>query len=131
MPMYAFGLFWTLSSTLAIDHFELFGIKQSTGIDIMAMVGLGADGFKTRAHYGLCRHPIMTGFFMLFIFIPRMTLNHVFFSVSCIAYILIAVTFFEEPDLYETFEEYKTYAKSTPDYCPFSCLRRLRKQKTS
>ncbi len=99
MPLYAFGFLWTLTATLAIDHFELFGIKDSTGVDIMDKVGLGVTGFKVRAHYSLCRHPIMTGFFMMFTFIPRMTYNHVFFSVGCIVYILIAVRFFEEPDL--------------------------------
>ncbi len=124
MPLYTFGFLWTLTATLTIDHFDLFGIKQSTGCDFMAKVGLGVTGFTTRAHYMVCRHPIMLGFFMMFTFIPRMTLNHVFFSVSCAAYIFIAVTFFEEPDLVATFKEYKTYQKTTPAYCPFGCLRK-------
>jgi len=46
LPLYAFGVFWLLTATMAVDHFELFGIKQSTGIDVMAKVGLGTNGFS-------------------------------------------------------------------------------------
>ena len=52
LPVYAFGFLWLLSSTFAYDHFELFGIKQGTGVDVMKMIGLGLDGgFCHRAHY--------------------------------------------------------------------------------
>jgi len=35
---------------------------------------------------------------------------------------MIAVTFFEEPDMMAEFKEYKTYMKNTPSYCPFGCF---------
>ena len=97
----------------------------------MAKLGLGVNGIVIRAHYELCRHPIMTGFFMMFTFVPEMTYNHLFFSISCIVYILIAVKFFEEPQLLEEFVEYKDYMETTPTYCPFTnccCLRKRKKE---
>ena len=125
MPLYGFGFLWTLTATLAIDHFELFGIKDSTGVDIMAKIGLGVDGFVSRAHYSLCRHPIMLGFFMMFTFIPKMTYNHLFFSISCIIYILIAVHFLEEPDYKKMFpRNYPHYSESVPAYCPVGCFKK-------
>ena len=53
--------FWLVTSTFALDHFELFGIKQGCGVDIMGMLGVGAkEGtLVERMHYSLCRHPIM------------------------------------------------------------------------
>ena len=107
---YVFFFLWTTSSTFAIDHFELFGITQSTGVDVMRLVGFPTTGFVSRLHYKLCRHPIMFGFFGLFFCVPTMTVNHLFFSSGCTAYILLAVTFLEEPDLMRMFPvEYSQY----------------------
>ena len=79
---------------------DLIGIKQSTGIDIYGMLGLGlGDKFVVRAHYHLCRHPMMTGFFCAIFITPKMTINHLFFSICLTTYILVAVKFHEEPDL--------------------------------
>ena len=65
---YGMGWFWLVTSTFAIDHFELFGVKQALGIDLYSMVGLQpGDGMVERLHYGLCRHPIMLGFFIMFV----------------------------------------------------------------
>ena len=65
---YGLGWFWLVTSTFAIDHFELFGVKQALGIDLYSMVGLQpGDGMVERLHYGLCRHPIMLGFFIMFV----------------------------------------------------------------
>ena len=62
----------------------------------------------------------MTGFLTLFFTVPHMTANHLFFSVSCSVYILIAVKFFEEPDLKKEYkEEYENYCKKIPAFVPF------------
>ena len=64
------------------------------------MIGLGLkDEFVLRAHYHLCRHPMMTGFFFVIFITPMMTINHLFFAVCVTIYILVAVKFYEEPDL--------------------------------
>lgn len=68
---YGLGWFWLVTSTFAIDHFELFGVKQSLGIDLYSLVGLQpGDGMVERAHYAVCRHPIMLGFFIMFVSVP-------------------------------------------------------------
>jgi hypothetical protein len=50
-----------------------------------------------------------------------MTLNHVFFSVACTAYFLLAVKFLEEPDMVsEHGDSYNKYKERVPMYCPFT-----------
>ena len=103
---------------------DLFGVKQSTGVDIYKMLGFGLeDDFVIRAHFKYCRHPIMWGFFCMFFITPVMTINHLFFAVSATTYILIAVMLFEEADLRELFgQKYEDYEKQTPAFCPFSAM---------
>ena len=87
----------------------------------MAKVGLGIgkNAMVTRGVYKLVRHPIMTGFFIMFFCVPVMTVNHMFFSVACTAYILLAVYLLEERDLLKNLEGYKEYKRITPAFCPF------------
>jgi len=121
---YAFGLFWLLSSTFALDHFELFGLKQGFNFDFYGALGLTGSshaGLKARLHYAVVRHPIMFGFCMMLFSVPKMTLTHLFFSGGAAAYIVLAVNLFEEPDLRKHFgEEYKEYASKTPMFIPFA-----------
>ena len=71
---YLFGVVWTVVALFAIDHFELFGLRQATGKDVSASFGLpslrGKTNIVTRWNYNLVRHPIMTGFFILFFCVP-------------------------------------------------------------
>lgn len=116
---YVAGILWLVTATFAIDHMELVGIKQGTGIDIYRMAGVSVEGFTTRLHYRLMRHPMMTGWFFIFFSIPTMTWNHLLFSVVMTTYIHVAVKFFEEPRMQDHFGvEYKTYMRTTGSYCP-------------
>ena len=68
----------TFSSTFAIDHFELFGLRQ--GLHMGEMLEMpSSDSFVTRFHYNLVRHPIMTGFFIMFWSCPVMTQGRCYF----------------------------------------------------
>lgn len=122
LGIYFLGWFWLVTSTFAIDHFELFGLKQGLGVDIYGKLGFGVgDGLVERLHYKLVRHPIMLGFFVMFFVVPTMTATHLFFSTACTAYILLAVAFLEEPDLVSALgNSYKDYQKRVPMYCPFT-----------
>lgn len=116
--IFIFGYLFLLSSTFAIDHFELFGLRQ--GLKMGNFLRFVPDGFVTQAHYKYVRHPIMTGFFIIFWACPTMTLGHVLFSTVASTYIILAVHFLEEPDLVEMMgKDYVEYMEKTPAYCPF------------
>ena len=138
--IYLLGYLWLLSSTFAIDHFELFGLRQSlqmgTFLQLYKKVEANEEDthseisdadliatkstLATKFHYKLVRHPIMSGFFIMFWCVPEMTLGHLIFSSVSSLYILLAVYFLEEPDLVTSIgEDYTNYKKSTPMYCPF------------
>jgi len=89
----------------------------------MSSLGFGVQENKLtqRAHYSLCRHPIMLGFFVMFFAVPTMTVTHLVFSVACTVYILVAVSLLEEPDLEEELgREYADYKARVPNmYCHF------------
>jgi len=118
---YAFGYLFLLTSTFALDHFELFGITQSSGFSVYEAIGIGLGGkMARRLHYNLVRHPIMTGFFIMFWCVPIMTLNHMVLSAGCTVHIIGAVYLFEEPDLVKLIgSEYVKYQEEVPAYCPF------------
>ena len=84
---YVIGVLWLVSSTFAIDHFELFGLRQGLGMgNLLKFV---PDGFVTILHYRLVRHPIMTGFFMMLFSIVEFTAGRVFIAAFIASYILV------------------------------------------
>ena len=137
---YLFGWLFLVSSTFAIDHFELFGLRQGLGMGNFLRLQ-SQETFVTRFHYNLVRHPIMTGFFIMFWSTPIMTqgflklkfwkikfskysvsksvTGHLLFSAVATSYIYIAVKYFEEPDLVRMIgPQYEEYMAKTPSFCP-------------
>lgn len=115
----AFGLGWlvVLYSTVAINHFDLFGVRQ---------VWFYFQGktyeplkFKLVFPYQYVRHPLYIGWFMTFWAAPTMTWGHLLFATVTSIYILVAVRF-EERDLCKFHPEYKNYQEKVPMLCPFS-----------
>src|SRR6185295_16711692 len=91
---------WTtvLLSTVLINHFDLFGLRQ---------VWLYFRGrpytslpFATPGLYRFVRHPLYVGWLLAFWAVPTMGLAHFIFAVGMAVYILIAIRF-EERDLRE------------------------------
>ena len=92
------GLGWAylLAATFAIDHFELFGVKQ-VWRNLRGTETPPAN-FKERFMYRFDRHPIMTGVLVGLWSTPVMTLDHLVLALGFTGYIVIGVTI-EERDL--------------------------------
>ncbi|MEE8104206.1 MAG: NnrU family protein [Planctomycetota bacterium] len=117
--IWASGLLWALcifgwgfmaTATIMIDHFELFGLRQ-----VWRHLHDDSDlspKFRVVGFYKLVRHPIQTGFVIAFWATPHMTAGHLMFALVTTAYILVALKFFEEPDLEVEFgDQYRDYKR--------------------
>lgn len=104
----AVGWLTVLASTFIIDHFDLFGLRQTFSY------ALGRPYqppvYKEAYLYRFVRHPLMLGFLIAFWATPHMTVSHLLFAGVCTAYILVAIRI-EEDTLVEL------HGKAYEDYC--------------
>jgi len=112
-----FALGWTLVlvTTFVINHFDLFGLRQTwrafRGQEQKAL------RFSTPFLYRIVRHPLYVGWFFAFWSTPTMTLTHLLFAVMTTAYILAAIQL-EERDLLRAHPEYAEYRRQVPMLVP-------------
>jgi protein-S-isoprenylcysteine O-methyltransferase Ste14 len=111
-----------LISTFLIDHFELFGLRQS----VLYALGraVEAPAFKERLFYRWVRHPLMLGFLIAFWFTPVMTQGHLLFAVVTTAYILIALQIEEQTLVHLHGNRYRDYQRRVSMLLPFGRPRR-------
>lgn len=114
----ACGWLLVLTGTFAINHFDLFGLRQgwlhARGVDYSDLP------LTEGTFYRLIRHPLMLGFIVAFWATPHMSAGHLLFAAAATGYILIAVTCFEEPDLVTQYgDAYRQYQRSVPMLCPW------------
>jgi protein-S-isoprenylcysteine O-methyltransferase Ste14 len=110
------GIGIVLLSTFLIDHFDLFGLRQS----VLAFRGRPyvARTFSERSLYRLVRHPLMLGFLIAFWSAPTLTLGRAVFAAAFTCYILVAL-WFEERDLVaEHGDAYREYQRRVPKLLP-------------
>ena len=110
------GFALVLTSTFAIDHFDLFGVRQV----IRNQLGMPAATaeFLTPRLYRIVRHPLYAGFLIAFWVAPTMSVGGLMFAAVTTVYILVAVQL-EEHDLIGTFgDRYRTYRTQVPMLVP-------------
>jgi protein-S-isoprenylcysteine O-methyltransferase Ste14 len=119
---FAFGWLLVLVSTFVINHFDLFGLRQTW----RAFRGQPQAGvrFATPLLYRIVRHPLYVGWFFAFWSTPTMTVTHLLFAVMTTAYILVAIQL-EERDLMSAHTEYAEYRRQVPMLVPTRSPRAL------
>jgi protein-S-isoprenylcysteine O-methyltransferase Ste14 len=113
--VFAMGWLLVLVSTFLINHFDLFGLRQSW----LALRGIPYRPvtFRQPWLYRQVRHPLYLGFFIALWATPTMTLTHLVFAAMASAYIVVG-TLLEERDLKAAHPEYADYARRVPRYIP-------------
>lgn len=114
--LYLSGYAIVFASTLLLNHFDLFGLRQVT---------LYARGkkyealpFATPAWYRWTRHPLYLGWLIALWATPTMTTGHLLLAGVWTNYILAAMLF-EERDLIDHFgEAYRRYQRDVPAFLP-------------
>jgi protein-S-isoprenylcysteine O-methyltransferase Ste14 len=111
----AAGWVLAVTSTFAVDHLELTGLRQAGWA---APRGEVADGLQVGGLHAWVRHPLMTGLLVAFWATPDMGASHLLFALASSGYIAVGVMF-EERDLRRTFgEPYVAYAARVPALLP-------------
>jgi protein-S-isoprenylcysteine O-methyltransferase Ste14 len=110
------GWLLVLASTFAIDHFDLFGLRQ-VWLNFRGVPYIHPP-FNTTGLYRYVCHPIMLGFVIAFWATPTMSVGHLLFALATTGYVLIALQL-EEHDLSQLLgDAYREYRQRVPMIVP-------------
>jgi protein-S-isoprenylcysteine O-methyltransferase Ste14 len=114
--VFVFGWIYLLASTFAINHFDLFGLRQ-VYLNYTNQIPTPL-AFTKRAMYRFTRHPIQTGVLIGIWAVPVMTATHVLLSIGFTLYIIVGL-WFEEKDLVKDIgAPYEQYRQETGKLFP-------------
>ncbi len=114
--LYFLGWGIVLYATFLIDHFELFGLRQT----IAYALGhpMKPVQFTERSLYRVVRHPLMLGFLTAFWAAPVMSPGRLLFAGVITAWVLVAIRI-EEATLVELHgAQYEHYRRRVPALLP-------------
>jgi protein-S-isoprenylcysteine O-methyltransferase Ste14 len=113
---YAAGWALAVGSTFAISHSDLFGLRQAWLR--VRRARYRPPPFTERGPYRFVRHPLMTGFLLVFWSTPTMTAGHVLFAAAATGYIFFGIAC-EERDLIGSLgASYTSYRGRVPMVIP-------------
>jgi methanethiol S-methyltransferase len=107
--LHVVGIVVSLVSAAAIDIWDLSGVKQIYSRPKPRAQSQEPEDFKSTGLYGLVRHPIYLGWFLLVFAMPTMTATRFAFAVISCVYVLIAIPFEERALLTSTRGAYDRY----------------------
>ncbi|MEO8139464.1 MAG: methanethiol S-methyltransferase [Gemmatimonadota bacterium] len=112
---YAFGWVLLFAASFAINHFDLFGLRQAwLGFRRMPYTPIQ---FRNPWLYRQVRHPLYLGFFLGLWATPTMTVTHMVLAAGLTAYTFFGVGL-EERDLVVDHPEYEVYRETVPMFVP-------------
>jgi protein-S-isoprenylcysteine O-methyltransferase Ste14 len=112
----AIGWLIVLGSTFIIDHFDLFGLRQTLSYAFRR--SYEPPRYKEIYLYRFCRHPLMLGFLIAFWATPTMSASHLLFAGVCTAYILVAIKVEERTLIQLHGSAYEDYRRRVPALIP-------------
>ena len=120
------GITFSVYSAAALDAWELAGVRQvnsqgptSPPSDAESETRIGGETspafeFKTTGPYGLVRHPIYLGWFLIVFAVGTMTMTRFVFAVVSCVYLLVAIPFEERSLRRSTNGAYDRYMQQVP-----------------
>ena len=114
--VFVFGFGLVLVSTFVINHFDLFGLRQ-TFLRLRNRPYTELP-FQVRFVYRLVRHPLYVGWLLAFWATPVMTVGHLLFAAGMSVYILIAVRYEERDLVAHLGADYVAYQRRVPRFIP-------------
>jgi methanethiol S-methyltransferase len=88
----AAGVYLSVVSARTIDVWDLAGVRQVTHSKAQSQRPKAQDvQFHTKGPYGVVRHPIYLGWFLMVFGVPTMTSTRLAFALVSCAYLLLAI----------------------------------------
>ena len=95
---YIFGFLFFISSSLAFDHFEHFGLRQ--GLKMGKFLRFIPFGLVKTGHYSIVRHPLMSGCLLMMVCPLELTIGRILIAFIVTSYIFVS------PNLVLNFHSY-------------------------